>query len=264
MGDLLHFTKFESFLKIIHSNKLRYGLLYNCNDPLEKRVITDEHIHSIPQEYRREVVENGKFLSYEVDDDLIAKSFGRFERYYKESLRLLCFVESDNPSSHPRMWAQYGDNYQGVCLSFDKEKLLSGVADNHHIYNVDYDAPMSEINKFMQSTRISKEQFRDNYNEGFSDSFISNYIEDILSNPLTPYRFKHSDWSDENETRIIGVMPEDTYLDIRDSLNGIIITGYSNFDKELLEGLLPKVYRGNKLVRRVSFQPGMKEGGILL
>lgn len=128
---------------------------------------------------------------------------------------LICFSMSDENMEGcllPRMWAQYGDGFKGVCLKIDVDKLINENSKqlNNEIYGnrvkYDYDLKYPEIDTDSANLDIHKYALsftRENYNSLF---FI-----------------KHKDWSGEREYRIIKFGAQNDYLNIKDSVEEVII-----------------------------------------
>lgn len=150
----------------------------------------------------------------------------------KKHFGAICFSKSGESADFnrcdykPRMWAQYGDNSKGICLVFDKEKLVELAYKQFETIGVVFadDVQYFEING----------------NPVFSDDKITVSIEQILHESYNeivqmileekhrrPYFFqKHSDWTEEEEYRIIVYMknqPEDLYLYFMGALRGITL-----------------------------------------
>jgi hypothetical protein len=106
----------------------------------------------------------------------------------------------------PRMWNQYGDNHEDVCLTFDKNQLIK----NSKIRYMTFD----ELKKdYLEIDR--------NYLDDFgSDEYQKMLIE--YCNRMF-YR-KHTDYKGENEYRICSFSEDKfDYINIEDSIIGIII-----------------------------------------
>ena len=106
---LYHFPSFDTALKIIESNHLRYGRLNNMNDIHEndKIVFVDANNHP-----------TDKFPS-DVLDEL-------YDEIYK--YRQISLTADDNEGDKDgfdlhQMWGLYADKGEGVCLIFDKKEL---------------------------------------------------------------------------------------------------------------------------------------------
>ena len=124
----------------------------------------------------------------------------------------------------PRMWAQYGDNSKGVCLIFDRERIITlAHSQFENIGNV-----FSDDVRYFDVEGMP--DFRDDEVMLSQENILHESYNDIASMILepehrVPYFFlKHSDWEEEREFRIVVYMnnrPEDLYLCFSSALIGI-------------------------------------------
>lgn len=115
-GALYHFTKFDSFLKILESMSLKLSSYKNLNDLNEANVANLNWDKNIPV-------------------------YAKLGPYIQEKCGLLCFSQNyqteygvQEGTNHPAMWAHYGENSEGVCIVIDKAKFIKTnkeVFDNH-------------------------------------------------------------------------------------------------------------------------------------
>lgn len=126
---LFHYTTYSATLGILLSQQMRMGPLVNKNDPLEfedhrddGRVIhgnpSNEELAIIVGDYINAVDEKERsirFASFAMD-----MSFCNPPKDSQEN----CYNNLSKGWARSRMWAQYADNHKGVCLIFDKEKLV--------------------------------------------------------------------------------------------------------------------------------------------
>ena len=133
---LFHYTNFYGGLSIILGHTLRMGFLSKMNDPLEFKSL-DDVVTCIGN----------------IDDEKLCDKFNELERANQKRIdcvRLLSFSvndfhENDNVFEKPvvfgnylnygwgrtRMWAQYADNHRGLCLIFNREKLIEKLNQIH-------------------------------------------------------------------------------------------------------------------------------------
>jgi hypothetical protein len=119
---LYHYTKMKTAQEHIFPTwKIRMGSFRQMNDPKETRTW---HFDLGTNEKRD--------LLCKERDELCERLSVRF----KDHARVLCFCQDVGPLTgqhlveigrrgfaRPRMWAQYGEAYTGVCLVFDRQKL---------------------------------------------------------------------------------------------------------------------------------------------
>ena len=227
---LFHYTNFESFIKIFQSQELRFSKLNNFSDPSELKKFSFNMWHKgIFKPEDDFILRDGRKISQQEIDNFINKiniiCLSSNQQYYNpdengtekireinsiiDELNIICkyytqFSEINYDIFRPhfgfdkfRMWEQYGQNHQGVCLVFDKNKLKN--QEKIKIENVHY------VNNFKEYTpNLDKSNEKELY--------------ELLNQ-------KQIDYKDENEVRIILESKENDfkYLDIKDSLIGIII-----------------------------------------
>lgn len=161
---LCHFTKLGSIISILESMTLRFSELSRSNDLKEKYLLR----------------------CFYSNFDLQLKS--EINQY-----KYLSFCEGDEKNkgiNHPRIWDQYGEKNQGVCIELDTKCLI-------------------EKNSFIRN-RIIPIIYEENY-------FIRE--ERSIDEEL---KYKHSDWQQEDEWRII-YNGDLSCIDIKDCVTRIYI-----------------------------------------
>lgn len=244
-----HYTTVDSLIKyILPQKRLRFSRLDSTNDPEEKRW----HIVSGVNDTDMNDAEYIEFF----------KSAAYVSTLIALNARVLCFSQDgkvtdierlsrpycDKGFARPRMWAQYGQNHTGVCLVFNRQKVINSFnttfsTETHFSNSISY-APFIElISENPEAQRLDA-------------SDASKTIEQIVSEKVDKYHdmyffSKHGDWKEEHEFRLM-VKPKenrDVFLDI-DGLLECIILG-ARFDSclkqpiEILSncfGVKPDIY----------------------
>ena len=226
-----HYTGADVLVKhILPNNKLRFSKFASVNDPRESK--------------------NWIFSFSSCPSDLNSDEVNRqLNSIIKHSYRIGCFVSdneravySDNAKSHgsnplmalyerghsrPRMWAQYGGNYQGACLIFRKNELDKSINEAAHkidskVYSrhVAYSNPnlLFNLNKphalifpMLEAETVGLESAAKMHVEKHKDSF---------------FYLKSEDWSQEREYRWVVTSRDDDsdfYCDIENALSGILL-----------------------------------------
>ena len=174
---LYHYTSWCAAIKIIASRTLKFGKLQHMND------VNEAH----------------RWIFYEPGVDLSS---------IKEELNRYCqisLVNDNKPRSGyniPAMWGHYAEKGNGVCLVFDKQKLVSYLGRNMWKANIRYsrnytgdiDIPIGDIERY----------FKVHKNEIFFK--------------------KTADWRYEQEFRVVARQSEkeELKLDFKDSLMAVI------------------------------------------
>jgi len=213
---IYHYTKIQTaFEYILHTNKLKLSDRKTSNDPIEN--------------IRNRAIINSSYgyVDTKKANNETASKASKFILEKIKNSKQLCFCKNNqNPELQkfmelpyeyygflkPRMWDQYGDKYNGVCLVFDKNILKSN---NTNIYsdNIEY----IDYEDFYRN-HISIDLNR-LYDLGL-DEYCKDYFEKIKNDSF----LKHKDYSGENEYRFVSFSNTETYLDIGNSLKAIIIS----------------------------------------
>lgn len=128
-----------------------------------------------------------------------------------------------------RMWETYADNFEGLCLVFDRDKITKEVDNNYNNYEYNYVShqkfPLMGINDI-------------NFNN-------QNILEETERYLKKKYFIKHYDYKEENEYRIMILSDNeyDKYISIKNSLKAVIIS--SVFPKKNLSELKAKLKAWN-------------------
>lgn len=258
---LYHYTNFIKAIKILDSQKLIFSPLTSMNDTSEYKSRIDIDSLSIENEVNKD--EAKKMLS-EVEEYLNSNA---------KNLRLLCFSQDYNfeEGEHenipfweeysrffdlhgrgcalPRMWAQYASNNEGVCLIFDKEKLISAVQ-NKGIYNkpgkVEYKDYFYKFPINYNDLKKMHLQIAQNVNGILPIAKLFDSNEEFIH---YNYFVKLKDWQNENEFRILALTDNDNEISIDnlfDYLVGIVVgeknhRAFTNALKLFLADVVPRI-----------------------
>lgn len=216
---LFHYTSLINGMSIASGNSLRFSPITKMNDPLEyldpKRIF--EGIKT----------DNFDKIAYEIESALKKR---------KESLHIISLTQEidwntpeenvryqnkhdnlfDKGWARTRMWAQYADKGKGVCLVFDKEKLLKCAESQYNgvikTGSVNYTNDFYKIKNDFEIELTSEKRDFSNY-----------YLQDDKINYLFT---KNEDFRDEQEFRIILIKENNTKapfkISLEDSLLGVI------------------------------------------
>lgn len=169
-GALFHFTKFESFLKILEDMTLLPSSFGNLNDMNEGNVNNMN-------------MNNNFLVMYNA------------EKYIKERCRILSFSQNydiggfgQEGTNHPAMWAHYAENSNGVCIVLDKDAFVKKNKEvlGKHFYKFEdivydiFNTPNDEVINYKANT---PEEF-------------------IMNNWKALFFMKHKDWENEDEHRL--------------------------------------------------------------
>jgi hypothetical protein len=198
---IFHYTKAKTAVdKILKFNKLKLSRRLKSIDPME---------NCSPSVYS----ESCGPIAFQNSSPDVSKVEKLFLKQYR-SLKQLCFCYNKN--NHlgclkPRMWDQYGEQYQGVCLVFSKKLIqtYSGL----NFKKISY-YPFSEI--LGRKVVINENELDFDGKE--------KYYKDLLKK----YEFlnfqKHQDYVHENEIRLFSYSKDHNPLfNFKDSLKAIVM-----------------------------------------
>ncbi len=230
---IYHYTSALTALEhILPYARLRFSPLALTNDPYEYKELIpfggstnlsleDEHMgFSAMYGIARLRKEKHHVLAFSLNqsNDISYHRFPVIERYEKLGCCKL------------RMWSQYGDNYRGVSIALDRNKLLDKLTKLESVKRVYSDVitykPIRELN--LPSV---------NFNKVIS-SGVDAYCEEFINQNADSLFFcKDPSFEDEKEFRIIIYSDSDErlYIDIKDSLIAVVI------GDRFPDGLLPSM-----------------------
>lgn len=265
---LYHYTSAETVLKIIQTNTLLFSKICETNDTTEAKM-----------RLMFELEKARDIESFKNKVDAISTYF----KDYKKYVQLMCFStdvrirEQDkqryqNPQNSknqyydisgrgfalPRMWAQYSSNNQGVCLVFNRKKLINLI---------------SRKVAFSKSGTVKYTNFCDRYlikNERLEELYekiqmLSNGRLTMLSliekdKEFLKYNFfeKYNDWSSEHEFRIITLVDNEendrvAISEITTCLEGVVLGEKIDSTYEEIIKMLLKDKKNDCQVRKIQF-----------
>jgi len=212
---IYHYTKYETFMSYISPRMvLRYSEFIKTNDYSE-------------------------FSKYAILPYLPEnKSLIPYQEFYKKvnQFKLLCF-SADSKSKYgwnlPCMWAHYGERNKGVCIELESDKieLKGSIKSRNVLYNDDI--PVIDFRKDTRFFAESKEE---------RNLVIDEYIQ---KDDYKILFLKESDWSIEQEYRIVGGISEE-YLDISNAITGIFFGLGSHYSDEKIISLMKNLDNANR------------------
>lgn len=206
---LYHFTKTETAVeKILSTGKLQMGAFLETNDPRE----TQEWI-------------------FFVDNNEMNRSL---DRAIKKHCKVLCLSKDNEKQSptryfgrgyqRPSLWAHYAENHKGVCLIFDKKKLIKTakceLSNKGILYKGDIQYKGQNNRNDNSEFKVSNIEIEKNGLEVTVEKMIAERYQDL-------FFVKHEDWRNECEYRLILRSNNDNqeyiYISITESIKGIIL-----------------------------------------
>lgn len=247
-----HYTRSETLAcKILPNGTLRFSPFRDVNDPRECK------------DWRFSYHPSGDF-----DEPALKPSLNN---QIKHGWRIGCFC-TDAPEacsmtghferghSRPRMWAQYGENYKGACLVFDRAQL-----------DRDIKEAVAADRRAIRSGYVGYEIGRVARPLGETDH-LTILLDDVRRLGITDYAWIHieqhwqklffikeRDWEHEREYRwiIAGSDSDYLYIDVRKSLVGILLG--DRFPKEHCAAVREYAFAHDLNVAVMGWQNGVPQ-----
>lgn len=194
---LYHFTSFDTALKIIETNRLKFGRLNNMNDIHEndKLMFADA---------------NGQGID-EFPSDVLDTLYDEIYKYRQISLTADSEKGDKDGFDLHQMWGLYADKGEGVCLVFDKDELEKNYEMvNIHKGRVKYNKTQ-ELESFVVSLSLHPETIPAEVKSQISKIFFH----------------KRKEWEHEQEYRLMKRCPNsvrEEYLYLGHALKFVILT----------------------------------------
>lgn len=221
---IYHYTSCDTAISHILRNKtLCLNSFKNVNDPRESK-----HWDMSPFVHAGLKLEPKQYDAISLEVSQIIKSKAKLACFSRDKS---IAVKARQPEAFlnrgfakPSMWHHYGNGHNGVCLMFNREKLINAFSEQLRSQHFFY-GPVTYTDKGILPNLqgdpyvIDLLQVKD----------TSSYFEAIQTHFDRWYRhlFLHklSDWSNEDEYRLVYLdeHPEPRYLEFGDSLEAIVI-----------------------------------------
>lgn len=205
---IFHYCKSQTAIEyILFKKEIKLTTREKSNDPIEK--------------YAFQISKSISITDKDIENRTEKESQVLYEFIYERgtTIKQACFCINDKSKNgtneyygflKPRMWDQYGDNYKGVCIAFDKKKLLKN----------------SRIKLKGEVRYITYDDLKRDYLEIDSNILdkigIYKYRKQLVEYQNQLFLRKHIDYEGESEFRIC-VFDKNEYINIENSINGIII-----------------------------------------
>lgn len=221
-----HYTKRRVAMeKILATKKIRLGPLSQTSDPRESRAWSFGMSFTGNQDRSKEKDRPG---IKRVSEALMTAS-----SIIQDNIKVLC-TTMDDPSysrktmgefgrgySHSRMWAQYSEDHEGVCLIFHKGELHRSVVD-------EIGARCKLFSGSVQYSDASPEEIMafGLPGEELFEMGVQRYLEMVRERDHEIFFFtKSTDWSQEFEYRWVAIGDDDEpeFVSIEPSIAGLVV-----------------------------------------
>ena len=220
---IFHYTRRAVALeKILYENQFKFSYFENTNDPYE---------------YKTKLIGAAGWGWDDAVEKMIYETIKALDKILVEQTLFIacCSNEFEERAliSHgflkSRMWSQYGENHEGVCLVFSKEKLkrllLNKFESTEYVIwegDVEYKEYINDDSGH-DSLNIDNNTFDDNTPEKVAFMHLEKYYRELL------FR-KQSDYKDEQEYRVVMlrknrhmIAATEPVFEVKDCLGGIIL-----------------------------------------
>lgn len=193
---LYHFTTAESFIKILETMTLKVSKFENLNDPSDGMMDwTGYELSDFVDQVECEdfVMQNCSLISFSRD----FKRNGQIQR----------------ATCHHRMWAQYADNFNGVCIVIDKDSFIRENSDLLNTPGCKYAIETVRYSDFVKEIKYDN----------------TDYTNFLFKHRKPIFFTKNADWKEEGEVRFLGINLTSNFLSIQNSI-AYICLGTRFFD----------------------------------
>ncbi len=255
-----HYTKSRRAVRILRSGQLRMSPFIETIDPRENK----DWVFSVgaqqPQEFAG--------VSIDETEEVMRDSATKLA---KNRCKLLCFTEDDERAvpggignntiysrgfCHPRMWAQYADGYEGVCMIFDRRELQQIIENSFRGNSLLFQGAVTYRNK-RQVAQWANDPFTLDF-----DSIRGRGLEITIRDHIDHYWRelffeKAEDWANEREFRWLAWVAADEahFVPFSTSLKAIIV-GHA-FDNQLGHTLMEYRDQHDVHVAQLHWQNGV-------
>jgi Protein of unknown function (DUF2971) len=253
--NLYHYTTADvAIFNILDQGALRLSSYESTNDPEE----------SHPK---------NPTLSGSSESGEATKIWAEADRWLRRYVKVACFTrdfELDSYSyardetasrgwAHPALWAHYGGRYGGVCLQFDRERLvkqfIGQMSSRGQCFHGAVEYPEQRLGTTPSDLDIP--QIREFGVDAVVSFYIDKYHRELFFT-------KHHDWASEFEFRLIlnEPSPLPAYLDIAECLTGVILG--ESFPTSMLDAVRHLLRKSPAIeLRRLNWLNGIMLAGTI-
>lgn len=203
---IFHYTKKKVFFeKILQNLELRLSPLEVMNDPME---------------YKKPIFTNTMYGYSNTDKELIDKAENLLSNLKLKQCKIACFCSNSDSQTkgylRSRMWSQYGENHEGICLVFSKQDLYNLIDKTYKFEDVKYiEKPFPLLD-----SDFNYHELKLNSLDIFCDKYFENKYKKLFFTKIIDYR-------DEAEFRLLKRVKDENiiydYIPIEKCLKGIIV-----------------------------------------
>lgn len=204
---LYHYTKIGTAVEhILYEKRLRFSTGINTNDPREYQSMDLEPT-----------------LEGDCAQDTYSQNWKEAEKSLaetKDCYKYLCFCLNETFPGYalPRMWAQYGENFYGVCVAFSVQSLKEWLRDKGTVYADKISYPKNLEYKDLSLSTVDAKEFIGKNKGDWADRYIKSHVDSL-------FFLKHLNYKSENEYRIVVHDPKGCleYVDVSGCIKAVIL-----------------------------------------
>jgi len=240
---IFHYTEATTAIDYILFNKrLKLTHVNSSKDPIEKfprygifsswygNKIQIDELHEQHSEQINEMIENVEIRTKDYVQVCFCKNKIQTANFQNFSIQYEGFG-----FAKPRMWAQYGGNYTGVCIAFSKKKILEKNNNLELIKKGDSDVEYLTYSELsLKTDNVSVNGFSEIGREKYENKMIERIDNELF--------WKHKDYIDENEYKICTLFKKEQSclimynnqishymgLNIENCVKAIFVSSYAN------------------------------------
>ncbi|MEZ5078114.1 MAG: DUF2971 domain-containing protein [Solirubrobacterales bacterium] len=221
---LFHYTTREAaFAHILPFHQLRMPSLEQMRDPLENKTWFLGGAGWVAQTSRNEPVKA---------TELAHLQFNMLANEIRKRARLLALtVDADGYSplasefsrgwARPRMWENYGENHQGICLVFDADQLVQAIVASLRAQEL-----LSPYHRPVEYTETGAHDLTLDLT-GASGQISAQFVADYIERHHVELFFRKAlDWQTEYEYRFVVTVPEgwgEVFVDWTGALKAVVV-----------------------------------------
>lgn len=226
---LYHYTDSKKAFKVLKTNKLLFNRMNMTNDPLEYKEYFPTFSLTQEQIFGKEP---DSILGRSDSESQFRKEYEKIINSEKKNHRVCCFCIDKSGSIHDdpflkgygrsRMWGQYANGHEGVCLVFIKQKLIETVKNFYSDENLYAE---KVIYKNLLPGAFESLRHIPHYNGINPKQDAERYYQSNKKILFESLFYKFKDYQDENEFRIMIYNEQniDIYFDITSTIQAIVI-----------------------------------------
>lgn len=216
---IYHYTKFDALIKILLNKNLLFNRLNEKNDPFEfMRYIHNVRWNDFTNHHDNiDGEEHDKIDKFKDDVNSIIKMQYKICSFCidYEDISDNNYVSYMNKGfSRSRMWSQYGEDHKGVCIIFNKDKILNTISENYKCVFAQEISYNDDLSISFDETEITSDALKNITPIKWVNTHIEKYLFLKLEDYKNEYEYRIAIHDNQNEV---------LFIDFNDGIDGIIL-----------------------------------------